>query len=271
LREPLREPLWEPSGAVSLLEPLSLHISGERTSQPLHPTRRDVRVSVEPIAIRCAAADVALLQAIAAQWSSAARQTVATAFASAAASPSSSRREADLLAAAAVEKGNPAAPSAVPSGTVDPACLPSEPTLAADALIGGALVDDATALVEDAAALEDDGRALDGGHAGHGATGGSIGDRGSGGLYQSGGGSGGGIRGGGGGGFESLFGVGDAEAEAVGGNVGGDYVVAFFRAALGLTLRNPKESNLAVVEAVSLATRAGRWMLLEREQVDPVF
>jgi hypothetical protein len=46
------------SDEVSLLEPLSLHVSLERSTQPLHPPRREVALSVEPIAVRCSYRDV---------------------------------------------------------------------------------------------------------------------------------------------------------------------------------------------------------------------
>lgn len=43
---------------LSLLEPLSMHLSLERSSQPLYPTKREVSISVEPIALRCSYRDV---------------------------------------------------------------------------------------------------------------------------------------------------------------------------------------------------------------------
>ena len=47
---------------VSLLEPLSMHLSLERSSQPLYPTKREVSISVEPIALRCSYRDVQVLK-----------------------------------------------------------------------------------------------------------------------------------------------------------------------------------------------------------------
>jgi hypothetical protein len=49
---------------MSLLEPLSMHLSLERSSQPLYPTKREVSVSIEPIALRCSYRDVQVLKSL---------------------------------------------------------------------------------------------------------------------------------------------------------------------------------------------------------------
>ena len=70
---------------VSLLEPLSLTVEVERSSQPLHPTTRTLNLSVEPVALRFSPSDVELLLALATQWTAASQATVAQAAKSASA------------------------------------------------------------------------------------------------------------------------------------------------------------------------------------------
>jgi hypothetical protein len=60
----------------SLLEPVSMHMVIERTSEPLHPTKRDLNLSLEPISLRFSKENVLVLSAIIESWSKTLKATL---------------------------------------------------------------------------------------------------------------------------------------------------------------------------------------------------